>query len=149
MLFYCIFICLWRYRYRYAACVHLPCPSSRNLTCWNGRAATWECLHSLKSSSSYTYCSSRLFYIHLPSDLHPLVANIAFVQITQTSHPSSNLPVSQSKEVIMAASFRQMAGIPDSTASVNDSVLVIIDAQNEYAEGKSEASLSCRGKASS
>lgn len=35
----------------------------------------------------------------------------------------------------MAASFRQMAGIPDSTASVSDSVLVIIDAQNEYQEG--------------
>lgn len=35
----------------------------------------------------------------------------------------------------MAASFRQMAGIPDSTASTSDSVLVIIDAQNEYQEG--------------
>lgn len=38
----------------------------------------------------------------------------------------------------MAASqtFRSMIGIPDSTASTSDSVLVIIDAQNEYAEGK-------------
>lgn len=35
----------------------------------------------------------------------------------------------------MTASFRQMAGIPDSTASVQDSTLLIIDAQNEYAEG--------------
>jgi nicotinamidase-related amidase len=35
----------------------------------------------------------------------------------------------------MAQSFRQLAGIPDSTASVKDSVLVIIDAQNEYAKG--------------
>ena len=29
-------------------------------------------------------------------------------------------------------SFRQMIGIPPSTASVKDSTLVIIDAQNEY-----------------
>lgn len=32
-------------------------------------------------------------------------------------------------------SFRQMIGVPPSTASVRDSTLVIIDAQNEYAEG--------------
>ncbi|RFU24074.1 hypothetical protein B7463_g12259, partial [Scytalidium lignicola] len=35
----------------------------------------------------------------------------------------------------MAKSFRQLVGIPPSTASVRDSVLVIIDAQNEYATG--------------
>ena len=35
----------------------------------------------------------------------------------------------------MAQSFRQLAGIPDATASPSDSVLVIIDAQNEYAKG--------------
>ena len=35
----------------------------------------------------------------------------------------------------MAQSFRQLAGIPASTASVEDSILVIIDAQNEYAKG--------------
>ncbi|KAK9899044.1 isochorismatase [Cystobasidium minutum MCA 4210] len=35
----------------------------------------------------------------------------------------------------MAQSFRQLAGIPDATASVKDSVLIIIDAQNEYAKG--------------
>lgn len=34
-----------------------------------------------------------------------------------------------------AKSFRQLAGIPPSTASTKDSVLVIIDAQNEYANG--------------
>lgn len=34
-----------------------------------------------------------------------------------------------------AQSFRQLAGIPDSKASVKDSLLVIIDAQNEYAQG--------------
>lgn len=34
-----------------------------------------------------------------------------------------------------AKSFRQLAGIPPSTASTKDSVLVIIDAQNEYAKG--------------
>lgn len=34
------------------------------------------------------------------------------------------------------ASFRSMIGISPSTASVNDSVLVIIDAQNEYADGQ-------------
>ncbi|OAA64269.1 Isochorismatase-like protein [Niveomyces insectorum RCEF 264] len=32
-------------------------------------------------------------------------------------------------------SFRQVFGIPPSTASVHDSTLVIIDAQNEYADG--------------
>ncbi|CAK9781977.1 Isochorismatase hydrolase [Cutaneotrichosporon oleaginosum] len=35
----------------------------------------------------------------------------------------------------MAASFRQLAGIPPSTASVSDSVLLIVDAQGEYADG--------------
>jgi nicotinamidase-related amidase len=35
----------------------------------------------------------------------------------------------------MAASFRQLAGIPPSTASVADSVLLIVDAQGEYADG--------------
>ncbi|GJC78409.1 isochorismatase-like protein asqB [Colletotrichum liriopes] len=34
------------------------------------------------------------------------------------------------------ASFRSMLGVPPSTASTADSVLVIIDAQNEYAQGK-------------
>ncbi|WOO77176.1 putative isochorismatase family protein YddQ [Vanrija pseudolonga] len=34
-----------------------------------------------------------------------------------------------------AKSFRQLAGIPPSTASTKDSVLVIVDAQNEYANG--------------
>ncbi|CRK23737.1 hypothetical protein BN1723_013096 [Verticillium longisporum] len=34
------------------------------------------------------------------------------------------------------SSFRSMLGVPPSTASTQDSVLVIIDAQGEYAEGK-------------
>ncbi|KAF2647245.1 Isochorismatase hydrolase [Lophiostoma macrostomum CBS 122681] len=34
-----------------------------------------------------------------------------------------------------AKSFRQLLGVPDSTASPTDSALVIIDAQNEYASG--------------
>lgn len=33
-------------------------------------------------------------------------------------------------------SFRQLIGVPPSTASVSDSTLVIIDAQNEYASGQ-------------
>lgn len=36
----------------------------------------------------------------------------------------------------MALSFRQMLGAPASSASPSDSTLIIIDAQNEYAEGK-------------
>ncbi|MCJ1376762.1 hypothetical protein MMC20_008007 [Loxospora ochrophaea] len=35
----------------------------------------------------------------------------------------------------LTSSFRQIIGIPPSTASPSDSVLVIIDAQNEYATG--------------
>jgi nicotinamidase-related amidase len=35
-----------------------------------------------------------------------------------------------------ALSFRQLVGVSPSTASVKDSALIIIDAQNEYAEGK-------------
>ncbi|CEI65579.1 hypothetical protein FVEN_g8838 [Fusarium venenatum] len=35
-----------------------------------------------------------------------------------------------------AASFRELIGVQPSTASPTDSVLIIIDAQNEYAEGK-------------
>ncbi|TPX07975.1 uncharacterized protein E0L32_010306 [Thyridium curvatum] len=35
-----------------------------------------------------------------------------------------------------AASFRSMIGVQPSSASTSDSVLVIIDAQNEYATGK-------------
>lgn len=35
-----------------------------------------------------------------------------------------------------ALSFREMTGASPSTASPSDSTLVIIDAQNEYAEGK-------------
>ncbi|KAL6407223.1 isochorismatase [Ilyonectria robusta] len=38
------------------------------------------------------------------------------------------------------SSFRQMLGVPPSTASVKDSTLIIIDAQNEYAEGKLQVS---------
>lgn len=33
-------------------------------------------------------------------------------------------------------SFRQLIGIPPSTASIQDSTLIIIDAQNEYASGQ-------------
>ncbi|CAM1509696.1 Fc.00g000310.m01.CDS01 [Cosmosporella sp. VM-42] len=39
-----------------------------------------------------------------------------------------------------AVSFRQIIGVPPSTASPQDSTLVIIDAQNEYAEGKLKVS---------
>lgn len=35
-----------------------------------------------------------------------------------------------------ATSFRELIGIQPSSASPSDSVLIIIDAQNEYAEGK-------------
>jgi len=35
----------------------------------------------------------------------------------------------------MAKSFRELSGAPPSTASTKDSVLVVIDAQNEYATG--------------
>ena len=35
-----------------------------------------------------------------------------------------------------ATSFRSIIGLQPSTASTTDSTLVIIDAQNEYAEGK-------------
>ncbi|KAF2194576.1 Isochorismatase hydrolase [Zopfia rhizophila CBS 207.26] len=35
----------------------------------------------------------------------------------------------------MVKSFRQLVGIPDSTASPADSALIVIDAQNEYASG--------------
>ncbi|KAK3722960.1 hypothetical protein LTR37_002105 [Vermiconidia calcicola] len=39
-----------------------------------------------------------------------------------------------------AQSFRQIVGLPGSTATPSDSTLVIIDAQNEYAEGKLKVS---------
>lgn len=39
-----------------------------------------------------------------------------------------------------ALSFRQMLGVPASTASPSDSTLLIIDAQNEYAEGQLKVS---------
>lgn len=35
-----------------------------------------------------------------------------------------------------APSFRELIGVPPSTASTSDSTLIIIDAQNEYASGK-------------
>ncbi|CAG7555654.1 unnamed protein product [Fusarium equiseti] len=35
-----------------------------------------------------------------------------------------------------ATSFRELIGVQPSSASLTDSVLIIIDAQNEYAEGK-------------
>lgn len=35
----------------------------------------------------------------------------------------------------MASSFRQLLGVPPSTASTSDSALIIIDAQNEYSSG--------------
>lgn len=37
-------------------------------------------------------------------------------------------------------SFRDILGAPRSTASAKDSTLIIIDAQNEYAEGKLKVS---------
>ncbi|KAF2714948.1 Isochorismatase hydrolase [Pleomassaria siparia CBS 279.74] len=40
-----------------------------------------------------------------------------------------------SEQESTAKSFRQLLGIPPSTASPSDSVLIIIDAQNEYASG--------------
>ncbi|KAK3677020.1 phospholipase C type enzyme [Recurvomyces mirabilis] len=39
-----------------------------------------------------------------------------------------------------AASFRSLVGMQPSTASPSDSALIIIDAQNEYAEGKLKVS---------
>ena len=39
-----------------------------------------------------------------------------------------------------ATSFRELVGLQPSTASTSDSTLVIIDAQNEYAEGKLKVS---------
>jgi len=37
-----------------------------------------------------------------------------------------------------ASSFRQLLGVQPSTATPSDSALIIIDAQNEYAEGKAK-----------
>lgn len=37
--------------------------------------------------------------------------------------------------MLQAKSFRDLIGVPRSTASATDSTLIIIDAQNEYAEG--------------
>lgn len=48
---------------------------------------------------------------------------------TQPDYYSSNLTMSA------AQSFRNILGLPGSTASVQDSTLIIIDAQNEYASG--------------
>lgn len=39
-----------------------------------------------------------------------------------------------------ATSFRQLIGVGPSTASTSDSTLIIIDAQNEYANGKLKCS---------
>ncbi|KAG7284471.1 phospholipase C type enzyme [Staphylotrichum longicolle] len=39
-----------------------------------------------------------------------------------------------------AKSFRDLIGVPPSTASTSNSTLIIIDAQNEYAEGKLQVS---------
>ena len=39
-----------------------------------------------------------------------------------------------------ATSFRELVGLSPSTASTKDSTLIIIDAQNEYAEGKLKVS---------
>jgi len=41
-------------------------------------------------------------------------------------------PVAKSSLFTMAESFRELIGVPPSKASTKDSVLVIIDAQNEY-----------------
>lgn len=51
-------------------------------------------------------------------------------------HVSSSLPPITPKKKTMAQSFRQIVGQGPSTASPSDSTLIIIDAQNEYAEGK-------------
>jgi hypothetical protein len=41
-------------------------------------------------------------------------------------------PVAKSSLFTMAKSFRELIGVPPSKASTKDSVLIIIDAQNEY-----------------
>jgi len=45
-------------------------------------------------------------------------------------------PASTVHEMASATSFRSLIGVQPSTASPSDSTLIIIDAQNEYAEGK-------------
>lgn len=59
---------------------------------------------------------------------------LSYFDTTQKHHyPSKrNIPFTSS----MAQSFRETIGVGPSSASPSDSALVIIDAQNEYAEGK-------------
>jgi nicotinamidase-related amidase len=46
-----------------------------------------------------------------------------------------NFPISDESSTMPTPSLRQVVGMPNSTASVKDSVLVIIDAQDEYIYG--------------
>ncbi|KAF2799608.1 Isochorismatase hydrolase [Melanomma pulvis-pyrius CBS 109.77] len=56
---------------------------------------------------------------------------------TETDPDNSflRLDPSTSEAESTAKSFRQLLGVPPSTASTSDSALIIIDAQNEYASG--------------
>ena len=61
---------------------------------------------------------------------HPAADQIkAHKQGHESRHPRTSTSTSL---YTMAKSFRELVGIPASTASTKDSVLVIIDAQNEY-----------------
>lgn len=66
-----------------------------------------------------------------PSHSHSLSLTLLSLS-PHTTHPPT--PHTHHTDT-MAKSFRQLAGIPDLTASTQDSVLVIVDAQGEYADG--------------
>lgn len=59
------------------------------------------------------------------------IKSIAFPTVTHTHTHRKKFPI-----MAQAQSFRQIVGVPSSPVSINDSTLIIIDAQNEYAAGK-------------
>ena len=55
----------------------------------------------------------------------------------EVNHETLYIPKHNYKaDMSQAKSFRELIGVPPSTASPVDSSLIIIDAQNEYAEGQ-------------
>jgi nicotinamidase-related amidase len=77
--------------------------------------------HALTTSSNVLKSSTGLY------KAHSLDARLKYT--------SKSIQLYKSTFINMAQSFRQIIGVPPSTASPSDSALIIIDAQKEYASG--------------
>ena len=98
------------------------------------RGSTWHRLKKWTPFVRHIDTAIRRFLPATPPPFSQTILHTHPVTLTRIQDQSTNQSITS--KMASATSFRSLVGVQPSTASTKDSTLIIIDAQNEYAEGK-------------